>query len=221
VLGVCQPARVVSGDFYDYVPIPGERLALAFGDVAGKGISAALVMAAIHSLVRTHLPLLGASEGDQQVRDAMAAAVSRINRQLHASTSAEKFATLFFATCTAGGALTYANAGHLPPILIRGGEAQRLEVSGMVLGIFPETIYDPSQVVLHSGDLLVAFTDGVTEPENDYGEEYGEERLIEVLLREADQPLSEIIETVMLEVGEWTGGPSLQDDMTMLVLRRQ
>jgi sigma-B regulation protein RsbU (phosphoserine phosphatase) len=220
VLGVCRPARTVSGDFYDYVELPRCRLALAFGDVSGKGISAALVMATLHSIVRTQLSVLAQSNGE--LRFSTAEMVSRVNDQLYTGTSPEKFATLFFgAYDESESALSYSNAGHLPPILIRGGEVRRLEVTGMVVGAFPQALYESSMVELKSGDLLVAFTDGITEPENPYGEEYGEQRLFDLLIREAGRPVQEIIDKAMREVIEWTGQSALQDDMTMLVARRR
>jgi sigma-B regulation protein RsbU (phosphoserine phosphatase) len=220
VLGVCRPAQTVSGDFFDYVELSRCRLALAFGDVSGKGISAALVMATLHSIVRTQLSVLARANGNLRV--STAEMVSRVNEQLFTGTSPEKFSTLFFgAYDEKESVLSYSNAGHLPPVLIRGGEIRRLDVSGMVVGAFAQAPYESSAVELKSGDLLVAFTDGITEPENPYGEEYGEQRLFDLLIREAGRPMQEIIDRAMSEVIEWTGQPVLQDDMTMLVARRR
>ena len=220
VLGVCRPARTVSGDFYDYVELSRCRLALAFGDVSGKGISAALVMATLHSIVRTQLSVL--AQGNGELRLSTAEMVSRVNAQLYTGTSPEKFSTLFFgAYDESESVLSYSNAGHLPPVLVRGGEIRRLDVSGMVVGAFPQALYESSNLELKSGDLLVAFTDGVTEPENPYGEEYGEQRLFDLLIREGSRPVQEIIDRAMREVIEWTGQSALQDDMTMLVARRR
>ena len=185
MLGVCRPARTVSGDFYDYVELARCRLALAFGDVSGKGISAALVMATLHSIVRTQLSVLAQGNGD--LRFSTAEMVTRVNAQLYTGTSLEKFSTLFFgAYDESESVLSYSNAGHLPPVLIRGGEIRRLDVSGMVVGAFPQAAYESSMVELKSGDLFVAFTDGMTEPENPYGEEFGEQRLLDLLLRDAE-----------------------------------
>ncbi len=219
VLGVCRPAQEVSGDFFDYVELSPTRLALAFGDVSGKGISAALVMASMHSIVRTQLSLL--SRGNGELTLSTAELVARANQQLYAATAADKFATLFFGCYDEQeSALVYTNAGHLPPFLIRGGEVRLLDVSGLVAGAFPDAQYESSKIELKAGDLFVAYTDGVTEPENAYEEEFGEQRLIEALLRHADRPIDEIIQAVMQEVIEWTGETTLQDDMTMLVARR-
>ena len=220
VLGVCRPAQVVSGDFYDYIQLSPSRIAIAFGDVSGKGISAALVMATLHSIVRTQLALLARSNGEFAL--STAELVARTNRRLHTDTSDETFATLFFAGYDEReGVLSYSNAGHLPPLLIRGGEIQELEVTGMVVGVFPESTYGSKQLQLQPGDTLVAFTDGLTEPENAYEEEFGNSRFREAVLRHADRPSREMIAAVMQEVIDWTGDSSLQDDMTMLVARRR
>jgi len=147
--------------------------------------------------------------------------VSYLNQHLCAYTSPEKYATFCFGVYDgATGMLVYTNAGHPPPILIRGGEALRLETNGTVIGAFPFAEYGESRVQLVPGDLLVWYTDGVTEPENEYGEMFGEERLIELLLRHAWRNASEIVETVLEAVTQWTAAPDAQDDMTILVARR-
>ena len=221
VLGVCRPARSVSGDFFDYLELQDGRLAISFGDVSGKGISAALVMASLHSIVRTQIALLrpGRSQGFER---AASLVVEQANRQLCDATSPNKFSTLFVgAYDPEGGALTYSNAGHLPPLLLRGGEISPLDINGMIVGAFPHAEYSATSLALLSGDLLVAYTDGVTEPENAQGEEYGEERLRRAICRHADQPLPELMENVMNSVVQWTGDSTLQDDMTMLALRKR
>ena len=137
VLGVCRPADAVSGDFFDYVRLDSDSLAISFGDVSGKGISAALVMASLHSIVRTQLALL-LPQQPHALTQAAARVVERANRQLFAETAPEKYSTLFFGAYDARTAtLAYSNAGHLPPLLVRGGEIVPLEVNGMVVGIFP------------------------------------------------------------------------------------
>lgn len=220
-LGVCRPARAVSGDFFDYVHLDDGKLAISFGDVSGKGISAALVMASLHSILRTQVSLLS-SGGAQGLERAASMVVERANLQLCEGTAPEKFSTLFFgAYDPESGRLTYSNAGHLPPLLLRDGEISRLEINGMIVGAFPHAEYSATSVALKSGDTLVAYTDGVTEPENAQGEEYGEERLRRAVSHRADQALQSVIEGVMDDVVRWTGDSTLQDDMTMLVLRRR
>jgi sigma-B regulation protein RsbU (phosphoserine phosphatase) len=219
----CRPARMVSGDYYDYLNLEEPRLALAIGDVAGKGISAALLMATVQSSMRAQLRAGCelAQAGGAPSDLSPAALVSRLNQQLHAYTSPEKFSTFYFALYDdSTGVMTYTNAGHLPPMLVRGGEVSRLEVTGTIIGAFPFSRYEESILPLAPGDLLVCFTDGITEPENEYGEMFGEERLIELILRHARGEGEELIEAVMDAVCHWTASPELYDDMTMLVARR-
>ncbi len=222
----CHPARMVSGDYYDYQNLRDSRLAMAIGDVAGKGISAALLMATVQSTMRAQLRegrelAAAAGNGGSHVPLSTATLVSRLNQQLYTFTPPEKFATFFFALYDdVTGLLTYTNAGHPPPVLVRRGNPSRLEVTGMIVGAFPFAHYEESSLRLESGDLLVCFTDGVTEPENEYGEMYGEERLIDLLLKNAERESGEIMASVTEAVHQWTGSPELQDDMTMLLARR-
>jgi sigma-B regulation protein RsbU (phosphoserine phosphatase) len=224
--GVCNPARVVSGDYYDFMCLADACRAFAIGDVAGKGISAALLMAAIQSTMRMQLTTDIPGDGGECVRGAYslstAAMVSRLNKLLYANTSPEKYATFYFALYNdLTRTLTYTNAGHLPPILVHNGSAELLEVTGTVVGAFPFADYEEKQVQIESGDLLVAYTDGIVEPENEYGEMFGEQRLTDLLVKNADRDSPEIIARVMEAVGQWTGATAeLADDMTMLVARR-
>ena len=226
VSGLCQPARMVSGDYYDYQKLPGERLAVAIGDVSGKGISAALLMASIQSAMRMELraslEFAALTQSQNGSRFSTARMVSELNQQLHATSSPEKFATFFFGLHNdETGILSYTNAGHLPPILIRNGGHSLLDVNGTVVGAFPFSKYEESKIELKSGDLLVCYTDGITEPENEYGEMFGEERLIELVTKNADRDDKEIIDSVMEAVRQWTGSPELSDDMTVLLVRKQ
>jgi sigma-B regulation protein RsbU (phosphoserine phosphatase) len=118
------------------------------------------------------------------------------------------------------GVLTYTNAGHLPPLLVRGGEPIPLDVTGTVVGAFPFVRFEEKSVPLVAGDVLVAYTDGIVEPENEYGEQFGDERLRELLVKYHNADGNEIIARVMECVESWTGGGELQDDMTMVVIRR-
>jgi sigma-B regulation protein RsbU (phosphoserine phosphatase) len=235
VTGRCQPARMVSGDYYDYQKLSANRLAFAIGDVAGKGISAALLMAGIQSAMRMELRgsfELGADPASTKLaapshatangfRLSTARLVSELNQQLHATTSPEKFATFCIALYDdETGMLTYTNAGHLPPILIHNGSSTLLDINGTVVGAFPSAKYEESKVELHSGDLLVCYTDGITEPENEYGEMFGEERLIELVSKNADRDDHRVIDAVMDAVRQWTGSPELSDDMTVLLARK-
>jgi len=211
---ICRPARMVSGDYYDYECIHDTHVVLAIGDVAGKGISAALLMATLQSSLRTQL-----SNGSGP--PSAARLVSQLNQYLYANTSAEKFTTLCLGLFDeAASAFSYSNGGHLPPVLVRGGAVQRLDVNGTVVGAFPFAEYGESRITLEADDLLVFFTDGVTEPENAYGEMFGEERFLELLVRNAHLGEEEIVRVVIESVREWTGSEELQDDMTLLLARR-
>jgi sigma-B regulation protein RsbU (phosphoserine phosphatase) len=222
----CNPARMVSGDYYDYQLLGENRVALAIGDVAGKGISAALLMATVESSVRTQIrhcleamAAAGAANGKDLVSTSRL--VAQLNQQLYAHTSPEKYATFYFGVYDeTTGLLTYTNAGHLPPILLRDGEPRLLDVNGMVVGAFPFAQWGESRLEMKSGDLLVCYTDGVTEPENEYGEMFGEQRLMELLVKHSDRDTDEIVAAVSDSVRQWTGSPDLQDDMTLLVARR-
>jgi sigma-B regulation protein RsbU (phosphoserine phosphatase) len=144
-----------------------------------------------------------------------------LNQHLHANTAAAKYATFFLGIFDEKqSVLTYTNAGHLEPILVRGGKASKLDVNGMVIGAFPFAKYDCSRLELLPGDLVVWYTDGITEPENEYGEMFGEERLMELLLRQGARGDREMLEEIARAVERWTGSPELQDDLTLLAARR-
>jgi phosphoserine phosphatase RsbU/P len=193
-------------------------LAFAIGDVAGKGISAALLMASIQSTMRTQL---GSLYGNGRVALSTAQLVGNLNSQLYATTSAEKYATFYFAMYEeTTHSLTYTNAGHLAPMLVRDGNFEMLDSTGTVVGAFPFANYKEKTVVLEHGDMLVAYTDGIVEPENEYGEMFGEDRLKELISKYANVDSSEIIARAMESVIHWTGSSELQDDMTMVVARR-
>jgi sigma-B regulation protein RsbU (phosphoserine phosphatase) len=213
MLGVCHAARMVSGDYYDYFTAADGELAIALGDVAGKGISAALLMASIQSIMRTQL-----AEGDTVLEPATV--VARLNRLLYASTPTEKYATFFFGLYNEQTKhLTYTNAGHLPPLLIRATDFEFLDVTGSVVGAFPTLRYEEQTVSLGRGDLLVAYTDGITEPENKYGEEFGAARLAEIVLRHRDAQPDEIIAKILEAVRNWDTSDEQSDDMTVMVVQ--
>ncbi|HEU0120970.1 MAG TPA: SpoIIE family protein phosphatase [Bryobacteraceae bacterium] len=211
------PAKSVSGDYYDYQKANRHQCAIVMGDVAGKGISAALLMANIQSVMRAQL-----RDAQEEGSDICTATmVSQINKHLQANTTTEKYATFFFAVYDERTSeLISTNAGHLPPILLRGADVHRLDVNGMVIGVFQQAQYDASRITLQKGDLLLLYTDGITEPENEYGEMFGEERLIETVQRVASKPNEEILREVFAAVQEWTFAPDSADDMTMMIIRR-
>lgn len=217
--GRCLPARGVSGDYYDYGLSEPGKLIFTIGDISGKGVSAALLMASIQSLIRGQvfasqvagrLDLLGVAE-----------LVSRVNRLVCANTSPEKYSTLFVAYYDDDTReLTYTNAGHLPPVLVRNGTTRELTVGGAVVGLFPDIQYDQGSLTLEEGDCLVAYTDGVTEIENSYEEDYGIPRLREFLRRVcATRTPDRLIDSVFEELEEWAPGAEPADDRTLLVVQ--
>lgn len=221
--GACRPARMVSGDYYDFIQMGPDWTVLAIGDISGKGISAALLMASIQSSLRAQLSAnpRAPESPDNGKGFSTSTLAAMLNTQLYESTSPEKFATFFCAIYQEeAGQLHYTNAGHLPPILIRKGRAELLEVNGMVLGAFPDQPYGRGCVQLQPGDLLAAYTDGITEPENEYGEEFGERRLTELLIRNGRRPLEELVTVVTEAAAAWGNAAEQQDDMTLLLLRR-
>ena len=221
LLGRCKPARSVSGDYYDFIQIDQNRVGLVLGDISGKGISAALLMAAIQSSLRAQF-YDGYSSAGLSVAGPLSPAevVKRLNRQLYDSTSTEKYATFFYAVYDAPTRkLTYTNAGHLPPVLFRRNGIERLSRGGTVVGLFSPMDYEQAEVRLDPGDIFFAFTDGLTEPENIYGEEFGEEKLLEAARRALHCPLAVLVDEIYRTVGDWTGGPDLQDDMTLIVAK--
>jgi len=146
--------------------------------------------------------------------------VDRLNRQLYDNTPLEKYVTFFFAIYDARSRnLSYTNAGHLPPILFRDGKTALFRTGGTVVGLFPAMEYEVGEIQLEPNDLLLAYTDGITEPENTYGEEFGESRLRDVAKRMLSATPEVLAETIYHAVDDWTGSPELQDDMTLLLAR--
>jgi sigma-B regulation protein RsbU (phosphoserine phosphatase) len=219
--GVCKAAQSVSGDYYDFLKLDEYRVAVVLGDVSGKGISAALLMAAIQSALRAQFyDGLAGGPGHGLMQVSTAQVVDRLNRQLYANTPQEKYVTFFFAIYDARTRnLSYTNAGHLPPMLFRDGKVDFLRIGGTVVGLFPAMKYEVGEVRVEPNDLILAYTDGITEPENTYGEEFGEARLLDVAKRMLNAKPEVLAETIYRTVDEWTGSPELQDDMTMVVAR--
>ncbi len=237
VHGFCRPARTVSGDYYDFLKLDSDKLLLAVGDISGKGISAALLMATIHSAVRAYslegIPILrepvavggGGSDRNfgsslQGVEVSPGTLLSLLNHQLYESTPMEKYATLFLAIYEADGRrLTYSNGGHLPPIVLSdNGTVHKLDQGGTVVGMFDRVNYDEGSCNLRRGDIFIAYSDGVTEPENEFGE-FGEDRLIDLVQENRDLPLERITEIVTAAVDDWIGDHEQPDDVTLVLAR--
>ena len=238
VHGFCRPARTVSGDYYDFLAASSHKLILAVGDISGKGISAALLMATIHSAVRAYslesLPQMrepvavGAVAGSgrimatwpEGIEVSPGALLGLLNHQLFDSTPPEKYATLFLGIYDGRShRLTYSNGGHLPPILIaRDGSVRRLEAGGTVVGLFDGMTYEEDSVEMNPGEVFLAYSDGVTEPENDFGE-FGEQRLIDLVRENRSQPLPQISQIVTAAVDTWIGDNEQPDDVTLVLAR--
>jgi putative ABC transport system permease protein len=209
------PARTVGGDYYDFLELPGERIGIAMADVAGKGIAAALLM----SVVQASLRVISV---DAEIPSSQLAA--KMNRFLYSSTTGtNKYATFFYAQLEERGRrLRYVNAGHNAPYLMRrtqaGVETMELSAGGTVLGLFAETTYEDTCIDLCPGDLLVAYTDGVTEALNPDGEEFGEERLKDLLRETVGAPADEISSALANRMREWIAGAEQHDDLTFVVV---
>ncbi|MGH9487882.1 MAG: PP2C family protein-serine/threonine phosphatase [Terriglobales bacterium] len=232
--GRCLPARVVSGDYFDFQQLSPSSVSLALGDISGKGISAALLMATIVAAVRAYQPSLadravavaagGGGNGSEAEADGEQAdpvrLLERLNHQLYHSTPPEKYVTLFYAVYDAKQReLRYTNAGHLPPAVLGPRGVRRLDRGGMVAGLFEAVSFELGRIPLERGDLLAAWSDGVTEPENEYGVEFGETRLLQMLELNRSRPLSEILDTVLHAVRDWSGAAEQSDDITLVLAR--
>ncbi len=211
----CLPARTVSGDYFDFIFEHGHETCIALGDISGKGISAALLMASLHSAVRAF------RLGDNAATPSPARLLELLNQHLYSSTQSNKYATLFLAFYNhQKRRFIYSNGGHLTPfILSRAGTVRRLDVGGAVVGLLDGMSYEEATVELQPGDLLVAYTDGLTEPEND-ANEFGEDRLLEHLLLNRDQALPLVVDGTFQMLKQWIGDHEQPDDMTILLARQ-
>ncbi len=211
---ICKAARSVSGDYYDFIQLSPTHIAIAIADISGKGISAALLMASLQAALRSQM----LSEGSESL--SMAELVSRLNKHLVRNTGDDRFATFFIAVYdSATRTLRYTNAGHLPAFLICNGASEQLDKGGMVLGVMEDYVYEEGSLMVGHDALLIGYSDGLIEPENVYGEEFGIRRLQEAAehLRGA-APLM-VAESLMAAAEEWAGTPEQADDMTVIVAR--
>jgi len=211
--GVCVQARSVGGDYYDFLDLGSGRLALIVGDIAGKGIAAALLMANLQATLRSQV--VGAADCCQTL-------LASVNRVLFDNTIPSAYATLFFANYdSATGRLLYANCGHVPGLILRtGGSIERLKSNATVLGLFEDWQSELSSTQLEPGDLLVLYTDGVTECEDDCGEDFSQQRLIDAIRKHDTLPAGELAAAVSKEVFEFSQGRQF-DDLTLIVARRE
>jgi sigma-B regulation protein RsbU (phosphoserine phosphatase) len=221
--GLCLPARVVSGDYYDFLRFNVDRLGLALGDICGKGISAALLMANLQATLRSNVIQYFRDSGqlDQGAANGTVAnVVRRLNEQIYSYTSSNKYASFFYAVYDDRElSLTYCNAGHNPPLYFSDNGWQRLLTGGTVVGIFPDAEYEQETLRLTAGDLLVAYTDGIVESVNEYGEEFGEERLVDIIQQHRGMSADELQKIVVERVLDWAYEEERDDDMTLIVAK--
>jgi phosphoserine phosphatase RsbU/P len=212
VAGWYRPARQIGGDYYDLFPLRDGRLGLVLGDVSGKGMPAALMVSTLHSALRLLL--------DQAVFGPVL--LERLNRHIAESSAANKFITMLLAELDPlSGVLHYMNAGHNPAILLRqDGSVEHLGAGGLPLGLMPEARFQSRAITLGRGDLLCIYSDGITEAESPGEEEFGMERLTDLLRRGRDLPLPELAALIPEAVGEHSQGLPQGDDQTLVLLRR-
>ena len=211
---VVRPARVVSGDYYDFLPLGPGRLGIALADISGKGISAALIMASLQAALRSQAMFDGRGPGGT------AEIVTRLNQHLYRSTAPDRFATLFYGVYDVQThRLEYTNAGHPAPLCISGKQVQRLSAGGTVLGLFDDRRFESQVVDITPGSLLIAYSDGLTEAENADAEEFEEQRVLDAALRMGQAPARAVLKNLLEAVNQWTGPAEQGDDITVIVAR--
>lgn len=211
---ICKAARSVSGDYYDFIQLSPTHVAIAIADISGKGISAALLMASLQAALRSQ----ALTEGSETV--STADLVARLNKHLVRNTGDDRFATFFIAVYDSSTrTLRYTNAGHLPSFLICNGGSCLLDKGGMVLGVLEDYEYEEGVLQVAPDSLLIGYSDGLVEPENVYGEEFGIARLKEAAVRVHNAAPLMVAESLMAAAEEWAGTPEQADDMTVIVTR--
>ncbi|MBV9226355.1 MAG: SpoIIE family protein phosphatase [Acidobacteriaceae bacterium] len=216
LVGYCLPARGVGGDYYDFLRVGSDQLGIALADVAGKGIAAALVMSVVQASLRSLAddPAIPISQ-----------VTGKINRLLCASTGPNSYATFFYARLDEiTRCLRYVNGGHNPPFLLRNhgsGAIEELKTGGMIVGMFPFSQYEEGAVQLEPGDVLMLFTDGVSEAHNPQEEEFGEERLKEVLRRYGHLSVNEMSTAILGDLRYWMADAPQHDDLTFVLMKVQ
>ncbi len=213
VYGMNDSSKQVGGDYFDIIPIDEERVAMAIGDVSGKGIPASLLMANLQAALRVMMtPDLN-----------LAAVVGKLNDLIHANTGLDKFITFFIGILNIKEhTMEYVNAGHNNPVHYTAkSEMNFLDIGGIILGIMPNYAYNTGKISLEKGDAVVTYTDGVNEAIDPDGEEWGEEPLYD-LIKAADpeKPVKELVDTVLTAIDDFAAGEPQADDVTMLVFRR-
>jgi len=211
---ICKAARSVSGDYYDFIQLSPTKVAIAIADISGKGISAALLMASLQAALRSQLLTPGSEDlGTAEL-------VSRLNKHLVRNTGDDRFATFLIAIYDlASRKLRYTNAGHLPGFCLSEGKPQHLDVGGIVLGIVDDYPYKEGCIDVPQNAVVIGYSDGLVEPENAYGEEFGVSRLEAAAQRVRHASSRKIAESLMTAAEEWAGTPEQADDMTVIIAK--
>ena len=211
---ICKAARSVSGDYYDFIQLTPTQVAIAIADISGKGISAALLMASLQAALRSQL----LTPGSENL--STAELVSRLNLHLVRNTGDDRFATFFIAIYDlAARKLRYTNAGHLPGFCLSEGKSIHLHEGGIVLGVLEEYPFVQETVDVPRDAVIIAYSDGLIEPENDYGEQFGISRLEAAAQRVRQSTPRKIAESLMTAAEEWSSRPEQADDMTVIVAK--
>ncbi len=212
IVGRSIPAQTVGGDYFDFISIDENRLAICLGDVSGKGLPAAMLMANLQATIR----------GQVLVDPTPKTCLQRSNKLLYLSTEPQKFATLFYSVLDfKNHQLCFANAGHNRPLLLRKGKKPtRLETAGLALSIVKNTAFEEDCLSLKPGDLLFIYSDGITEAMNKCGEEYGEDKTADFLYQHQQLEASDLVEKIVSAVERFAGDYSQKDDMTLVIIKR-
>jgi len=207
-VGASVACRAIGGDFFEYLDLPDGGFGFALGDVSGKGPPAALLTAMLQGIFSAH------AFAPIEPKELLA----RVNRVLIGRGVDSRFATVFFGVITREGQLTYCNAGHNPPLVFRNNAVERLEAGGTIVGLFPSATYEQGTVQLQPGDLLVVFSDGVSEALNAAGEEFGEERIRDVIAARRGESAESALQALMIAVKEFARGAVQNDDVTTMLV---
>ncbi len=212
--GYCRPAQAVGGDYYDFFLLDDGRLALALGDISGKGISAALLMASLRASLRSIASL--------QQSD-LATLIHHVNNLVYESSTTNRYATFFYAEYDSiTSLLTYVNAGHNAPYILRNQNVIPLGATGTVIGLLPDAEYAQATILMNPGDVLLAFTDGISEAMNHGEEEWGEDGMVATAQQLLNQPdctitARQLVNCILDAADKFTSGAPQHDDMTLLV----
>jgi sigma-B regulation protein RsbU (phosphoserine phosphatase) len=211
IAGKSIPAKVVGGDYFDFIELPDNRLGVALGDVSGKGIPAAFLMSNLQATLR----------GQALIHSSSRDCIAKANYLLYMNTAPEKFVTLFYGVLDCKNrTMDYVNAGHNYPFLLdQQGNISSLQTGGVVMGMFPEYPFEEGHLQLKSGEIIVIYSDGITEAENEQEEQFGEERIKQILKQYKHSPAQEIVERICESVDEFSSSIEQVDDITLVVLK--